>query len=246
MNSSANAAPRAGHAFRGLSLAAAIVLVWLALHIYGVFFFDFAASPLWLAALIAAALCWLYVGLFIVAHDGMHGSLWPGHPRANWWIGQACVGLYAGFAYRGLHAKHMLHHRNSGTPEDPDFAHPQPQGFIAWYRDFMGEYLGLQPLAIMAAQSAVYVFVLGAGFSNIFVFWVFPALLSSVQLFTFGTYLPHRPGDAAFADRHNARSNDYPAWLSLLTCFHFGYHHEHHLRPGEPWWRLPSVRRQRP
>jgi beta-carotene ketolase (CrtW type) len=71
-----------------------------------------------------------------------------------------------------------------------------------------------------------------------------PALLSSLQLFYFGTYLPHRPGPDAFTDHHRARSNGYSEWLSLLTCFHFGYHHEHHRAPGEPWWRLPTVRRQ--
>ena len=35
------------------------------------------------------------------------------------------------------------------------------------------------------------------------------------------------------------------AWLaSLLTCFHFGMHHEHHLSPNTPWWRLPEARRE--
>ncbi|MFA9473554.1 MAG: fatty acid desaturase [Filomicrobium sp.] len=29
--------------------------------------------------------------------------------------------------------------------------------------------------------------------------------------------------------------------MSLLTCFHFGYHHEHHLQPDVPWWRLPDA-----
>jgi beta-carotene ketolase (CrtW type) len=158
-------------------------------------------------------------------------------------IGQVCVGLYAGFSYKELLAKHMLHHRHAGTGEDPDFAEPQPASFFAWYRNFMAEYMGLRPLAIMAAQSAAYFLIFGADLMNGIVFWVVPAILSSVQLFTFGTYLPHRPGHEAFADRHNARSNGYPVWLSLLTCFHFGYHHEHHLKPGEPWWRLPAVRR---
>ena len=30
--------------------------------------------------------------------------------------------------------------------------------------------------------------------------------------------------------------------LSLLACFHFGYHYEHHARPDLPWWRLWQVR----
>jgi beta-carotene/zeaxanthin 4-ketolase len=109
----------------------------------------------------------------------------------------------------------------------------------------MTEYMGVVPIAVIAAQSVLYVFLLGVNITNGIIFWILPAILSSLQLFVFGTYLPHRPGPAGFDDRHNARSNDYPAWLSLLTCFHFGYHHEHHLRPGEPWWRLPAVRRSR-
>jgi beta-carotene ketolase (CrtW type) len=69
-----------------------------------------------------------------------------------------------------------------------------------------------------------------------------PALLSTLQLFVFGTWLPHRPhADAPFADRHRARSQRWPTWLSLLTCYHFGYHWEHHAHPHVPWWRLPAT-----
>ena len=50
----------------------------------------------------------------------------------------------------------------------------------------------------------------------------------------------------SFADRHRARSTRVRPLVSLLTCYHFGgYHHEHHLSPGTPWWGLPSVRRRR-
>lgn len=232
-------------ALPGLALAAGVILGWLGLHVYGVFYIDFESSPLWHALIMMALLCWLYVGLFIVAHDCMHGSLAPGQTWLNRWIGQLCVMLYAGFSYDALLRNHMLHHRESGTAGDPDFADGQTLGFAAWYGKFMFEYLNLRMLAVMAAQSAFYFVLLRAHPLNGVVFWIVPAILSSVQLFFFGTYLPHRPDAKGFADRHNARSNDYPAWLSLITCFHFGYHHEHHLRPGEPWWRLPAVRRSR-
>ena len=33
-------------------------------------------------------------------------------------------------------------------------------------------------------------------------------------------------------------------FLSLLSCFHFGYHHEHHRAPWIAWWRLPAFRRE--
>jgi beta-carotene/zeaxanthin 4-ketolase len=228
----------------GIVLAATIIASWLALHIYAVFFFEWSPSTVWLAPVIAALLCWLYVGLFIIAHDCMHGSLAPGNASLNRWIGQLCVGIYAGFSYRQLLGKHIEHHRYSGTAEDPDFAEPQPTSLPRWYWKFMTEYLSVRMFAFMAAQSALYVGVFGAHPLNMAVFWVIPAVLSSLQLFYFGTYLPHRhEDDSPFADRHHARSNAYPPWLSLLTCYHFGYHHEHHLKPGEPWWRLPAVRR---
>lgn len=229
----------------GLTLAMLILGSWISLHIASVFFIDVSQTPLWLTAGIMALLCWLYVGIFIVAHDCMHGTLAPGQARLNRIIGQICVGLYAGFSFRHLHQKHIEHHRHSGTTGDPDFAEPQPMGFWQWYVSFMREYLTTRQMAVMAAQSVLYVPVLGASVENTLLFWIIPALLSSLQLFYFGTYLPHRPGADAFADHHRARSNGYPVWLSLLTCFHFGYHHEHHTKPGEPWWRLPAVRRQR-
>jgi beta-carotene ketolase (CrtW type) len=237
-------ADRGRRAAVGLTFAALILGTWVILHITSVFFLDVAQTPMWLTAGIVAVLCWLYVGIFIVAHDCMHGTLAPGHPRLNRVIGQICVGLYAGFSFRDLHRKHIEHHRHSGTAEDPDFAEPQPMGFWPWYGTFMREYLTLRQMVLMAAQSFLYVVVLGASAANAAVFWIVPALLSSLQLFYFGTYLPHRPGPDAFTDHHRARSNGYPEWLSLLTCFHFGYHHEHHRMPGEPWWRLPTVRRR--
>jgi len=33
-----------------------------------------------------------------------------------------------------------------------------------------------------------------------------------------------------------------PTWLSLLACFHFGYHREHHEHPDLPWYELPAQR----
>jgi beta-carotene ketolase (CrtW type) len=89
---------------------------------------------------------------------------------------------------------------------------------------------------------AAYVLLLGAPYPNLLLFWALPAILSSLQLFLFGTYLPHRKEEQDFADRHRARSNDFSWIASLLSCFHFGYHHEHHLAPHLPWWRLPAER----
>lgn len=77
----------------GLALAAAIVVGWAALQGFALFAFRFSAGTIAVAALIAAALCWLNVGLFIVAHDAMHGSLAPGRPPAERARRPDCAGL---------------------------------------------------------------------------------------------------------------------------------------------------------
>ena len=224
----------------GTALAALIGAGWAALHVYAVFFLTLdGASAVW-APLLLALLCWLDVGLFIVAHDCMHGSLAPGRPRLNRAVGRIALALYAGFSFDRLRAKHFEHHRSPGTDADPDYSVQHQRSFFGWYAAFFRQYFGLRELAVLSLLVAFYLFVLGAPYPNLLLFWAAPSVLASLQLFLFGTYLPHRPGTTAFADRHRARSNGYGTLTSLLSCFHFGYHHEHHLAPQLPWWRLPQ------
>jgi beta-carotene ketolase (CrtW type) len=226
----------------GLTLAALIFSGWVVLHIYSVFFHPLEGLGLAAAPLLVLAICWLNVGLFIIAHDCMHGSLAPSRPALNRWIGRFALALYAGFSFDRLLPKHFEHHKRPGTEHDPDFHVPHPRAFARWYMAFLRQYFGLRELAVLTALVGIYVFVLGAPYFNLLLFWALPAILSSVQLFYFGTFLPHRHEARAFADRHQARSSEY-GWLrSLLTCFHFGYHHEHHLAPHVPWWALPGER----
>ena len=232
---------RGGQTAIGLGLAAAVLLAWMALHVWGVFLHRWSAIDVWRAPLLIAVQTWLSVGLFIVAHDAIHGSLAPGRPRLNATVGQLCVALYAGFSLARLGASHRLHHLHPGEAGDPDFCPDAPRGFGRWFVGFFRGYFGWRELAVLTAVAMAYV-ALGADPLNMVAFWAVPALLSALQLFTFGTWLPHRHGDVAFADEHNARSLEYPWLLSLLACFHFGRHREHHLRPDVPWWRLPGVR----
>ncbi len=228
---------------RGLALAAAIVGGWLTLHVWGVFFHAWSGIDWLRAPLLVALQAWLSTGLFIVAHDAIHGSLAPGRPRLNAAIGQLCVGLYAGFRFTRLAASHRLHHEAPGTADDPDFHAPAPRAFAAWLHAFFRRHFGLAEFARVTAVLILYL-ALGAQALNLIVFWALPALLSALQLFTVGTWLPHRHGDDSFADRHRTRSLRWPWLPSLLGCYHFGYHHEHHLWPHVPWWRLPAVRQR--
>jgi beta-carotene/zeaxanthin 4-ketolase len=225
----------------GLTLAAMIIAAWLTLHVLSVFTFDLTWRSSPLAFVIVLVQTWLSVGLFIVAHDCMHGALVPFKPWANRWIGRVCLFLYAGFSFETLNKAHHLHHRYAGTGRDPDFDDRKPQGFWRWFAKFFLEYFSWTQIALISGFVLLFL-ALGASSLNMVVFWAVPGLLSALQLFTFGTYLPHRPDILPFADRHNARSQGFPVWLSLLTCFHFGYHHEHHEHPAVPWWRLPKLR----
>ncbi|HEY9845933.1 MAG TPA: fatty acid desaturase, partial [Candidatus Caenarcaniphilales bacterium] len=77
--------------------------------------------------------------------------------------------------------------------------------------------------------------------NNLTLFWVVPSILSSVQLFYFGTFLPHQEPQAGYIEPHRAQSTPLPVFWSFITCYHFGYHQEHHEYPHVPWWQLPAV-----
>lgn len=227
----------------GLILAAGIIGAWLGFFIYGVFFFTPTAASAPMAAGIIIALLILYAGMFIVAHDTMHGSFLPAAPKLNAAIGQFILTVYAGFNWRKMQIAHHQHHRTPGTADDPDFNAQNPTAFVPWYFKWFMTYFAWPQFVFLFAVTLVFIFGFGASYTNILLFWALPAMLSSLQLFYFGTYLPHRDNGTPFPDHHNARTNDYPWLVSLLTCFHFGYHYEHHLYPHEPWWRLPLRRK---
>lgn len=229
---------------RGPLLAAAIGGAWLIVHIGGIFFWQWSIATVPLAVFAVLLQAWLSTGLFIIAHDCMHGSLIRGRPGVNTAVGTLCLSAYAGLSYAALLPKHHAHHAAPGTADDPDFHAGAPKRALPWFRSFFRNYYTHGQLARITVAATIYV-LLGASLINIVIFWAVPALLALAQLFIFGTYLPHRHDDDPFADRHNARSNTWRPILSLLTCFHFGaYHHEHHLSPGTPWWRLPAFRRE--
>ncbi len=226
---------------RSLMLAGAIGGAWLAIHIGGIFFWEWrwATAPLAVALIVVQA--WLSTGLFIVAHDCMHGSFAPRQRKLNTVVGTLCLAAYAGLSYAALYPKHHAHHAAPGTPDDPDFHAGAPRQALPWFVHFFrGYYTHGQILRITVA--AIAYLLLGVSLINIVAFWAVPALLALAQLFVFGTYLPHRHEELPFADEHNARSNSLTPLASLVTCFHFGaYHHEHHLKPQTPWWRLPHL-----
>ncbi len=192
---------------------------------------------------ILPAMLWqifLYTGVFITAHDAMHGVVAPRWPWVNDLIGQIALTIYAFFDYKQLRDRHHLHHSQPASQADPDFHKPNHGSFWQWYLGFMVRNWGWQQLlcSTLAYNAIKYVFHLSDW--NLTLFWVIPSLISSLQLFYFGTYLPHREPEGGHIDDHRATSCYSPWLISLLSCYHFGYHWEHHEYPSVPWWLLPA------
>jgi beta-carotene ketolase (CrtW type) len=185
----------------------------------------------------------LFTGLFVTAHDALHGSVAPRRPRLNDAIGALCTFCYAMFPFRPLRAAHHRHHAHPASADDPDFHDGRHRGFFRWYGHFFVSYFNWKQVVGMAIAYNLLQHGLGLPAPRLIGFWVVPSLLSTLQLFYFGTYLPHRERPEGYADSHRARSNDLSPVLSFLACYHFGYHWWHHEHPSAPWWQLPRLRR---
>jgi beta-carotene ketolase (CrtW type) len=171
----------------------------------------------------------LYTGLFITAHDSMHGTVSPNRGINNF-AGYLCTFLYASFWYPQLYTKHHLHHNHVHTTQDPDYHNG---GFWSWYVRFIRNYLSIWQIVVMAALFNVLKIWIPQ--QNLLLFWVAPSLLSTLQLFYFGTYQPHK---GEHDNIYFARSQKKNHVLAFFSCYFFGYHYEHHHSPGTPWWML--------
>lgn len=229
--------------YAGILVAMFVVAAW-AISLAALLQINVSAFPVWGSILAVLLQTFLYTGLFITAHDGMHGLIAPRHKRVNNFIGALCVLLYALFSFERLKSEHRKHHAQPASSADPDYHDGEHAGFGRWYFHFMRTYVTWQQLAGMALAFNLMQHLLHVSVSNLLLFWVAPALLSTVQLFYFGTYLPHREPKGGYRDEHRAESNNFSVLWSFLTCYHFGYHWEHHERPHVPWWKLPAVRKK--
>ncbi|MBW4473406.1 MAG: fatty acid desaturase [Stenomitos rutilans HA7619-LM2] len=202
--------------------------------------------PLWTVP----AILWqmfLYTGLFVTAHDAMHGVVVPQHPKLNRFVGWLALVLYGFFSYKQLFKAHWQHHHHPASPLDPDYHNGTLKNPVAWYIQFLQRYWSWPRLLALVAAFHTTHLLLHVPEANLLLFWVVPSLLSSVHLFYFGTYLPHREPAGGYQNAFRAQSAHRPLLLSLLACYHFGYHCEHHEYPHVPWWQLPTIaKRSRP
>ncbi|MBD1909371.1 fatty acid desaturase [Leptolyngbya sp. FACHB-8] len=229
---------------KGLLVACTILTLWLVSLLF-LLSIDVSKTSVWIVGLAFVWQVFLYTGLFITAHDAMHGVVYPSNIKINHAIGTLAVWCYGLFSYQELLKKHWLHHKYPSTERDPDYHEGRSENFFIWYFQFMKHYWSWgRIIALVVLFHSIHYF-LGIPDSNLALFWVVPSLLSSVQLFYFGTFLTHREPDEGYTNPHRAKSTNFPVIWSFLTCYHFGYHQEHHEYPNIPWWQLPQVYRLR-
>ena len=176
--------------YKGLFIAAIVILSWAASLVL-LLRLNIQQFP-WLVLPGVIVQTFLYTGIFITAHDSIHGTVVPRQHKVNAAIGKFCLFVYALFSFNKVREKHFDHHRFPGTLKDPDYHDGQHPEFWLWYLHFLLTYISWKQIVGMAIVFNILHHLLNIPVANLLIFWVAPALLSTLQLFYFGTYLPHR------------------------------------------------------
>ncbi len=217
----------------GLFVAVAVYLSWICHLAYLLAYVnvDFTSFAFYFHILLQG---YLFTGLFITGHDAMHGTV-SGNRKINDLAGWIATLSFAYLSYGRLRKNHYLHHRFPATEKDPDF-YTGSNNFFAWWFKFLVRYTTWWQLVSMAITFNI----LKIWFTDwqLIFFWVIPAVLGTLQLFFFGTFIPHRLPHKPEMGIHKARTLPKNHFLAMITCYFFGYHREHHESPTTPWWKL--------
>jgi len=209
--------------------------------------------------------------LFVLGHDGLHGSLHP-DPKTNDRIARWLVYAPLGVGLDDSRRHHLRHHELLGTPADPErylyglenknsarallllcsgmltFARTIERvvPFRDWRsaRAFAGSLRQRLPVLLAAAVLVAALVALGLPWWSYFVLWLAPILLLVFVPDEVRSFCDHAVLGLPDAAVDHARLVTYrPGAIErvLLAPLHVGYQAEHHLFPRAPHWALPDV-----
>ena len=219
---------------KGLIIAITIISLWINFMIISLNLSLNIFSPI--TYLLVILMTHLYTGLFITAHDAMHHSLCENR-FINDFMGKICTTLFAFNSYKLLKPNHFKHHRYVVTIDDPDY---YEGNFFSWYYKFLKQYVSLKQIILESICFNLLILIFST--QNVILFWVIPSLLSTFQLFYFGTYMPHR-GTHEKDNIHKSNTLNKNHSRAFVSCYFFGYHYEHHDSPKTPWWGLYRLKK---
>lgn len=218
--------------YAGIVMAISIISLWLiSLSLLLTQFTVSFTNPLTYIFIIL--MTHLYTGLFITAHDSMHATI-SENKKLNYWLGRISTILFVFNSYKKLYPKHHEHHRFVGSSNDPDYYNGS---FFPWFLKFVREYISIWQILLIALTFQILQYFFNI--QNVICFYIIPSVLSTLQLFYFGTYLPHR---GSLNNKHKSSSQKKNHFIAFISCYFFGYHYEHHDSPGTPWWKLYKVK----
>ena len=166
----------------GLGVALLVIAAWAMALVAALLRVNPGAGQWWADALWIVLQTWLYTGLFITAHEAMHGLVAPRWPRLNHLIGWFCLTAFAALPYSRLRKAHLQHHITPGTPDDPDYhEHQGPPPLFNWMARFLLSYLTLLQLTIMGCSYWVLHALAGLPHETLILFWIVPQFASTFQ-----------------------------------------------------------------
>jgi beta-carotene ketolase (CrtW type) len=135
-------------------------------------------------------------------------------------VGWTSTLLYALFSFKKLSENHWQHHHYPARALDPDFHDGRHTNFLAWYCQFIKTYWSWKRLLGLVVIFNLLTRILQIPDVNLTLFWVIPSILSSAQLFYFGSFLPHKEPKGGYNNPHHAQSSQLPVFWSFITCYH--------------------------
>lgn len=219
---------------KGLVAALLIICLWF-IAILG--FFQLTINwynPLYY--LICLVPAHLYTGLFITAHESWHGNI-STNKKLNRFMGVLACNLFAYNSYNRIQQGHHRHHTEPTSHDDPEFS--ESRKFFPWLFKFVSQYVTLWQFLWMSITTTILLQFFKT--ENIVMYYLAPTFIATVQLFYFGTYLPHR---GEYNNRHQSGTQKKNHVWAFLSCYFFGYHYEHHHSPRTPWYQLYKLKNE--